>query len=51
VTRVERTIVIEGEDEWVYRTLGNSLVGTDRPYECPRGSISETSRTESEVPQ
>lgn len=50
--RVERTIVIEGEDEWVYRTLGSSLVAPDRPaFECARGSISETSRTETEVPQ
>lgn len=47
--RVERTIVIEGDDEWVYRTLGSSLVGPDCPvYECPRGTITETSRSDGE---
>lgn len=45
--RVERTIVIEGDDEWVYRTLGSALVGSDRPvYECPRGTITETARSD-----
>lgn len=47
--RVERTIVIEGDDEWVDRTLAGAVVTPDRPYECPRGTITETSRTEGDA--
>jgi hypothetical protein len=47
VKRVERTIVIEGDDDWVDLTLASALLRPDRPvYECPRGTITETSRTE-----
>jgi hypothetical protein len=55
--RVTRTIVIEGEEEWVRKVLCASLVSTERPTyiatrysdDMPKGSITETDRKEEKV--
>lgn len=43
--KVIRTLIIEGPEEWVKKTLEQSLVAVDRPFN-PKGdtSITETTR-------
>lgn len=49
--RVTRTLVIEGEEEWVRATCDSSLtlVHPDKPFEASRGTITETSRVEEKL--
>ncbi len=47
--RVTRTIVIEGEADWVENTTARSLVNLDRPFILSIGSIKETKFTMEEL--
>lgn len=47
--RVTRTLVIEGEEDWVRATCDPALVHPDKPLETSRGTITETSRIEEKL--
>lgn len=47
--RVVRTLVVEGDEQWVIQTLARCFIQPDSPFMLPSGNSIRESRTAPEV--